>query len=142
MDLRYFKATEFGPWWPLMDPELVRGLDEFRHRVGQPVIISPAAGALGRPGAGDSQHNHLRWGLVRAADVMVPNAMPADLNRLYEIAVSVGVFSGIGLYRDWRPWPGLHLDTRVDRKPARPATWAGLATSDGQTYVGIERAWA
>ncbi|GGX52355.1 hypothetical protein [Saccharospirillum salsuginis] len=140
--LRYFKPHEFGQWWPLMDEDLLRGLDEFRRRIGRPVQISPAIGALGRPGAGDSMHNVTKWGQVRAADVLIPGATVADLPGLVAEARAVGVFGGVGAYPDWEPWPGLHLDTR-DRDPNQPATWAGLDDGDGdQYYTAIEEAWA
>lgn len=140
--LRYFKATEFRQWWPLMDADLLFGLDEFRHRLGRAVQISPAIGALGRPGADDSMHNVAKWGSVRAADVIIPGATKADLPGFYQVAREMGVFGGIGVYPDWKPWPGLHLDTR-DRDPQQPATWAGLNDSSGkQFYTGVNQAWA
>jgi len=140
--LRYFQPEEFGKWWPLMDADLLRGLDEFRHRLGRAVQISPAWGALGRPGAGNSMHNVARWGQVKAADVLIPGAQPSELEGFYRVAREVEVFGGIGVYPDWEPWPGLHLDTR-ERDPQAPATWAGLDDEDGkQFYTGVEQGWA
>ena len=52
VDLKHFKAQEFGLWWPLMDTSLLLKLDEYRERLGAWVAISPAPGAIGRAGAG------------------------------------------------------------------------------------------
>ena len=132
--LRYFQPAEFGEWWPYMAPDLLTKLDEFRARLGVPVMISPAQGALGRhAGASLSQHNVDMWGEVRAADVM---PLGVSLARAYEVARAVG-FSGIGLYPDWRPHPGLHLDVR----PGPLALWSGMLDDEGrQVYRGIGEA--
>ena len=132
--LRYFTPAEFGEWWPLMSPDLLLKLDEFRARLGVPVMISPAPGALGRHlGSSLSQHNVDMWGEVRAADVM---PLGADLQTAYRVAREVG-FHGIGLYPDWKPHPGLHLDVR----PGPLALWSGLLDNEGnQYYTGIEAA--
>lgn len=140
--LRYFSASEFGAWWPVMDAKLLHGLDEFRHRIGRPVQVSPALGALGRPGAGDSMHNVTQWGQVRAADVLIPGVTVSELPHLYQIARGMGVFGGIGVYPDWEPWAGFHFDTR-DQDPQSPATWAGIDDANGkQIYTGVQNAWA
>lgn len=156
LDLRYFSATEFGPYWPLMSRELLEKLDEFRARLGYPVAISPAAGAIGRPilkadgsqgesesSAEKSQHNYLLHGEIRAVDVMPSppgGANAAERQHWLTVARAVG-FTGIGLYPDWRPRAGLHLDVRKDRTPSNPALWAGVRNDAGkQVYVGIEQA--
>lgn len=140
--LKHFKASEFGGWWPLMNRDLLLKLDEFRERWGVPVQISPASGAIGRETKGSaSQHNVLRWGEVRAVDVMpVGMTTEAAKRRAVEIARDVG-FTGIGLYPDWQPWPGLHLDVRADREPGDPAEWAGVKTVRGQEYVALDRGY-
>lgn len=144
--LRHFSPLEFGAWWPLMSNDLLLKLDEFRERWGGPVSISRASGAIGRDDEPDdtSQHNPIRWGEVRAVDV-IPSDMdtPGDRQRAFEIARDVG-FTGIGVYPDWSPSPGLHLDVRSDREPGDPAVWAGVQElqDDGETrqvYVAIER---
>ena len=157
--LRYFGPAEFGQWWPLMSDALLQKLDTFRHRWGQPVQISPAPGSLGRlipPGAPGfaSQHNVTRWGEVRAADIMPLVLEPvgdeirrrgmtrAELQRAAELAEAVG-FRGIGAAPDWRPYPGLHVDVREDRREGDPATWAELRV-DGVQRVDfpIVAAWS
>jgi len=139
--LTYFRPGEFFragvDWWPLMSAELLTRLDTFRARLGAPVEISPAEGAVGRRlgRADSSQHNIDRWGEVRAIDVM-PVGVP--LERAYQVAREVG-FTGIGLYPDWSPRPGLHLDVREDRTASAPALWAGINDGGTQRYVAISR---
>lgn len=134
--LRYFTAGEFGEWWPLMSTELLQKLDEFRHRLGVPVMISPASGSLGRylGPTSLSQHNVDMWGEVRAADVMFSGV---DLETAYQIAKDVG-FTGIGAYPDWNPKPGLHLDVRQ----APLALWSGIKESGQQVYKSISEAFS
>ncbi|WP_428398401.1 hypothetical protein [Marinobacter salarius] len=135
-ELRYFQPSEFGPWWPMMNRELLFKLDEFRHRWGAPVIISPANGSLGRHqgGGGESQHNVDAWGEVRAVDVFPKvngryMTRAADRRRAYEIAREVG-FTGVGLYTDTQPGNMLHVDVRNGN---RVATWSRV----GGDYLDI-----
>jgi len=134
--LIWFEPDEFGDWWPMMSPDLLRKLDEFRERLGVPVMISPAAGSLGRNlGMFDlSQHNVDLWGEVRAVDIM---PVGVDLETAYDAARAVG-FTGVGLYPDWSPYPGLHLDVR----PGPVALWSGWRVNGEQQYRGIGEALA
>ncbi len=136
MQLRYFTSDEFGEWWPYMSTELLSRLDEFRHRLGVSVQISPAEGAIGRhDGLGTSQHNVDMWGEVRAVDVMPKGA---TLAQAYEIAKAVG-FTGIGLYPETSPYPMIHLDVR----PGILATWSGFRNGGGEwDYRGVGEALA
>jgi uncharacterized protein YcbK (DUF882 family) len=133
-ELRYFSPNEFGQWWPDMSTELLTKLDEFRHRLGVPVIISPAAGSLGRnDGLSTSQHNIDLWGEVRAVDVMFTGV---NLETAYQIAKDIG-FTGIGAYPDWQPTQGMHLDVR--QTPL--ALWAGIKEGTNQVYKSIQEAF-
>lgn len=132
LKLRHFQPSEFGASLPLLSTDLLLKLDEFRDRLGSAVIISPAPGSLIRP-AGDSESQHT---FGRAADVLVPGI---DLRRAFQVAKEVG-FTGIGVYPQWKPHKGLHLDVRPDRLPGSPALWAGLRGKDGkQFYTSVER---
>lgn len=156
LKLRYFKASEFGPYWPLMSIELISKVDEFRHALGYPVLISPAPGAIGRPiiggddvesGAEKSYHNYMLHGEVMAIDLMPAppgGATATERARWVEVARQVG-FRGIGLYPDWKPRPGIHVDVRKISalSGGRVATWAGVRNSQGkQVYEAIERGYA
>lgn len=116
--LDHFTPEEFGIWWPFMDTELLLGMDRFRGLLGEKVIISPAEDSLGRMSNKSSQHYPAP--LVKAADIMPENV---SLVRAYRVARQAG-FHGIGVYPDWGPHPGLHVDMRPDRTAADPALWS------------------
>ena len=134
--LTYFKPSEFGAWYPLMNPKQLKALDRFRELMGSPVFISPVEGGIGRHG-GDvnrSQHNVDKWGQVNATDVFptVPanNAKgwkyittQAERQLVLANARKAG-FTGIGLYTDTFPGNMLHGDVREDRTKADPALWS------------------
>ncbi len=141
LNLKHFSASEFGLFWPLISNRLLVKLDDFREGWGAPVQVSPAAGAIGRRveegGTGFlSQHNILNWGEVRAIDVM-PQGMitVADRRRAADLAELVG-FTGIGIYPDWKPRPGLHLDVRDGSK----ASWSAFKVDGQQQYFALSRA--
>lgn len=142
IDLRYFAPDEFRNWWGQMSPRLLVLLDVLRYSWGQPIIVSPAEGALGRHDAGESQHNIDQWGEVRAADVM-PDGIgrASQVRQCVEDARVLG-FTGIGVYPHWSPSPGLHLDVRESRDLGDPATWGALSVdraTQGQRQRGSER---
>lgn len=150
--LRYFTASEFGPYWPLMNAELLQLIDAFRHELGYPVAISPVPGAIGRPVIGADQvnqeeknsgswHNWFTHGQVYAIDLMpMPpgGATAAERQRWRDVARRLGA-RGIGIYPDWKPRPGIHLDMRTDRTADNPAEWAGVLLDGKQVLVGINR---
>ena len=150
--LEYFSQAEFGPYWPLMNLELLQKLDRFRELLGYPVAISQAPGAIGRPiigggqaesGAERSWHNYAIHGEIMAVDIhpLAPGgAGPDERRRWLQLAREAG-FTGIGIYPDWNR-PGMHVDVRTDRTATNPATWAGIREGGKQIYVGIERALA
>lgn len=134
MHLDHFSPYEFRDWWPLMSPKLLVNLDAFRETLGQRVRISKANGALGRHmGMSRSQHNVDKWGEVRAVDIMLPDT--DDLVAAYDLALTLELFSGVGVYPEWKPYHGLHLDVRSNRKPQSPATWGMLKDEFGNQYM-------
>ena len=151
--LRHFTESEFRSWGNLIDEDLLLMVDEFRHQWGSPTRVSPVNGAIGRhmgPEA-KSQHNIDRWGKVKAIDLMPMVKLSGgaltgmtlhEMNLAYQIAKKIG-FTGIGIYPDWKPVPGIHLDNRADRESGSPATWAGIRKvlpggKSTQRYVSIE----
>lgn len=141
--LSYFKESEFRGWYPFINSDLLEALDELRRLWGSPIGISAAAGAIGRKDNSSSQHNFLKWGEVRAVDVM-PTIYGRGLNtnelaEFYRIARNMNAFSGIGVYPDWKPRAGLHLDVREDRTATAPALWGGIQENGRQKYVGINQ---
>ncbi len=137
LDLKYFKNSEFGVWFPLMNPELLKGLDVFREALNSPIIVSPAHGSMGRLYNPASQH--FPRPLVNAIDVMIPKA---DLYEAYKTVRRIEIFSGIGVYPNWKPYKGFHLDMRESRDAGTPALWAGLKNDNGeQYYTDVRRAF-
>jgi len=142
IDLRYFTEPEFRDWWPHMSLRLLLLLDSLRHQWGDSITISPIKGALGRNNgeADSSQHNVDRWGEVRAADVFLSGMESrAAANRALGLASRAGL-TGIGIYPNWDPSPGMHADVRVDEAPGDPALWGMVDDGDGQYQVSLEKA--
>lgn len=141
--LMHFATHEFvrgeEEWWSRTSPRLLVLLDLFREHWSAPVVISPHHRAIGRHD-GTSQHNVERWGEVRAVDIM-PDGLDDRRHEAVTLARRVG-FTGIGLYPDWQPSAGLHLDVRIDRVPGNPAMWGGVRRDGRQVLVSIEDAMA
>ena len=147
---RWFSAREFGTWANRVHPALLFALDVLRETLGSPVVISPAAGSLGRRRGGSSSlHNVDVFGMVYAADVLLPMAW--GVAEGFEAARNVRLFSGIGVYPFWKPRAGLHVDVRhlsavnpsKGATPLRPATWGAVRGAGGrQEYVSAAAALA
>lgn len=147
VELEHFRPHEFRHWWDLMAEPQVLGLDAFRHRladvVGEEnaaVTISPAEGALGRRGGelNRSRHNVDAYGLVYATDVMLPHVDLADEPTARKVIDrACEVFGGVGLYLEWKPHNGLHLDSRPHKHDGSSATWC---RADGE-YLALDEAW-
>lgn len=147
---RYFAAREFGAWVNRVHPALLLALDVLRDTLGSPVVISPAAGSLGRRlGVSRSLHNVEVHGMVLAADVLLPMAW--GVGDGFEAARGLRLFSGIGVYPFWKPRPGLHVDVRhlsavnptKGATPLKPATWGAVRGAGGrQEYVSAAAALA
>lgn len=135
LSLVYFTLNDFRGEWPFLAIELLRKLDRFAEamaKLGAKVVISPAPGSMMR--WDKEEEGEHKYG--RAIDVMIIG--PVTLEQSYEVAKNIG-FSGIGVYPDWVPYKGLHLDIRNGRDPGNPAKWAGIKESGKQVYVAIER---
>jgi len=138
--LKYFTASEFGVWWPLMNRDLLVKLDKFRELWGDRVVVSSADGALGRHSGEESQsqHNVDVWTTVNAVDIFPQIGSrgirsAAERRRAYQIAKEVG-FTGIGLYTDTGADNMLHVDVRRGRAND-PAEWSRVNFE----YLAIER---
>lgn len=140
---KYFKPEDFGEFLNLMHPGLLQVLDDFRENWGKPVMISPAPGAIGRTD-GTSFHNYVAHEKVMAIDLM-PLGMKTrtDFVRAFEAAKKAGAL-GFGIYPDWKPQPGVHIDIgiRKGRGINNPATWAGIRqkSTGKQIYVAMSEA--
>lgn len=147
---RWFSAREFGTWVNSIHPALLFALDVLRDTLNAPVVISPAPGALGRRlGGSSSLHNVDVFGMVYAADVLLP--LSWGVAGGFDAARNVRLFSGIGVYPFWKPRPGLHVDVRhlsamnpsKGATPLTPATWGAVLGAGGrQEYVSAAAALA
>ena len=147
---RFFAQHEFGAWVDRIHPALLFALVVLRDTLNAPVVISPAAGSLGRRlGGSRSLHNVDVFGMVYAADVLLPVSWGVEEG--FDAARNVRLFSGIGVYPFWKPRPGLHLDVRhlsamnptKGATPLTPATWGAVLGAGGrQEYVSAAAALA
>lgn len=147
---RFFAPHEFGAWVNRIHPALLFALDVLRDTLGSTLSISPAPGALGRwLGGSSSLHNVDVFGMVYAADVLLP--LSWGVGEGFEAARDLRLFSGIGVYPFWKPRPGLHVDVRhlsalnpsKGATPLRPATWGAVRGAGGrQEYVSAAAALA
>lgn len=135
LKLEYFKPEEFQGWFNQMSPELLRKLDILRDLWGKPIMVSPAAGGVGRNLGPDAttQHNVDRWGEVRGVDIFPDGLNSVTAQHFRRLCREVG-FTGIGIYNDTSPGWMAHVDVRADRTVNNPAEWARV----GGKYVGIE----
>jgi len=94
------------------DPNLIYEIDNYRSMLGKPVYVSPVPGALARF-EGSTQSQHYAVGRKSTAIDGIPTG---DIKHAWLLAVSSGIFGGVGLYPHTRfknkPWPMLHLDIR------------------------------
>ena len=113
LGIRHFKESEFPAGeLGLADPRIIQALDEFRHRLGKPIEPSPVKGALARPdGEAKGSRHYAHNRLSDAVDVF-PQCNIADA---WLLAVTSGLFGGVGFYLDTKPGPLLHLDLREER---------------------------
>ncbi len=134
--IRYFTPAEFGGNENLkhIDPRIIHALDDMRHRLGKPIRISPAPGALFRL-TGSKNSRHYAVGRLSDAIDIFPES---SLREAYNAAVEVSAIGGIGVYPDWKPRPGMHIDGRP-RKGGRVANWMGRnQPGGGQFYAAID----
>lgn len=135
-------------WYPIMNPKLIDALEEMAGRIKYKVMISPHSGALGRKnGSTTSQHYYSGKGdFVNAADIMfIKNGeglTREEITQLYKEIKAMNLFSGIGVYPDWQPMAGMHLDVRSDRTAFNPALWGGKKVARVQKLVDVNNVLA
>lgn len=140
----FFKQSEFVraqatgarsiDWLPQIDVNLLIALNILRTEVGHPIMISPAAGSIGRPNgrkASDHYCNSVEGIKVRALDVMpytIAHHTKRPLNREQAFrfamtAVASGI-NAIGIYPQWKPFAGFHLGVR---EQTNVSTWGRVS---------------
>lgn len=135
--IKYFSPDEFQGELANLDSNVVLELDALRSIVGR-IIVSPAPGAVARFDL-SSQHDKTNGRLSVAIDVM-----PRDvsLSTFYEVVKERFRIGGVGLYPDWVPYPGAHIDLRARKSSGGQATWSGINVAGKQVYRGINEALA
>lgn len=134
-ELKFFSPSEFGEWWPYMDPDLLVKLDKFRELIGKPITISGHENAIGRhlgPLKG-SYHNVDKHGKVRAVDIFPQGLNSVNAKWYEQKAVEAGL-GGIGFYPHWNGGFGMHVDNGPKGR-----RWA--FNEEGK-QVGIDHAYA
>lgn len=134
-------SVEYTKYLDYIPNELTSKLIDFfmdwQEYTGSYPYISPAQGSVGRFKGNDdnSQHNIDKWGRVYAVDIMLRtpygNPTPENMQYAYDIAKKYG-FTGIGLYKDTKPFYMIHLDIR---DTFQVATWSRI---EGE-YSNINR---
>lgn len=116
--LKHFQRDEF-PNGVLenIDNELVLGLDEYRQRLGHPLVPSPLAGAWYRKDGSKTSRHYAVGRLSDAGDVFPQ----CDIRDALLVALHCDWWGGIGVYLDTngpngKPQPMLHLDLRPQRQ--------------------------
>lgn len=121
--IRHFKPSENWGDVSKIDFQLVKTLDSFRDYIGTPIQIT--CGTQGK-----HVENSMHY-LGKAVDIVFPSSDKDLLFDFFMCAVRFP-FGGIGLYPDWKPSGGLHLDVRS--APFK-ALWVGQKTDAGQVYL-------
>jgi len=126
--LRYFRPKgTFDKWHnsAIMDFRLLKILDDFRHHINSPIIVTSGAGGTHK----STQSYHYQG---KAVDIIVKGYSSTLLDLLLE-ALSFP-FSGVGLYPLWKyrgsVKGGLHLDIRPENDTRRTAKWLGITRSN------------
>ena len=65
-----------------------------------------------------------------------PGLRPETFLTQYLQILSLPQWGGLGIYPDWRPYPGFHIDTRGPEHQSWRASWIGFKEDDGrQRYL-------
>jgi hypothetical protein len=144
-DIVYFDADDFSE-----DPnsycetEMIYRLDYFRMKYEQKIWPSPVSGATARfDGSKTSQHYvDITKNIYSKALDVFPEGYPIDV---YNHALSLRLFNGIGIYLDTKgpdglPWVMFHFDMRnVGYKYGVPIIWIVEKVFDSITQKTINK---
>jgi hypothetical protein len=126
--IKFFKYTEFSAPEDsesglLMNHYLIMTLDELAQITGHEVIIHPNGGFSFKGHSDGSFHYHgmaadFHFGWSRSIGALRPdkerNTGPWKLSvrEQAKIILGMGKFGGVGVYPEWKPVPGFHVDVR------------------------------
>ena len=140
----HFEPSEFQGKLHLLDHRVPYVIDKLRKRIGGRLVPSPVGGAIAREGKKHKSSQHYanpQQGIYSTAiDLMSPDI---DLFTVFREAQEMSEIGGIGLYPDWNPFPGVHIDLRLRKPGGAPAIWMAKKVIDDkggskQVYVGID----
>lgn len=125
----HLSPENVGACWDQMDLAFLIRVDQFMWDSPGEWMVSPASGAACRDyGSQTSRH----YAVGRKADALDIMLIDGDLEENYRFARER--FGGVGVYPDWIPFHGLHIDGRPNA-----ATWAGIRQGNEQVYVPVEQ---
>ncbi|MEW8346757.1 MAG: hypothetical protein AB2687_00470 [Candidatus Thiodiazotropha taylori] len=125
---RYLGRETLGQCFDKMDTAFLIKVDRFMEESKGEWMVSPAPGATCRDYGSETSRHYAVGRLADAIDIML---ISGDLEENYRIALER--FGGVGVYPDWQPYPGLHIDGRPGA-----ATWAGIKDGGVQVYVPVD----
>lgn len=120
--------------WDKMDLAFLERVDQFMWDSPGEWMVSPAEGAACRDYGSKTSRHYAVGRQADAIDIMLVNG---DLEENYRFALTR--FGGVGVYPEWIPFHGLHVDGRPVGD--RVATWAGVRQDGKQIYVAAEQAF-
>ena len=135
--VRYFSAREFGGLLASVDPRIIYAADAMRARLGAPLQISKAEGAIARFELSAAPSRHYAVG--RKSDALDLHPIGASLWACYRAALLVPAIGGFGVYPDWNT-PGIHIDCRPRKPDGSMALWIGESVAGRQVYAGWDAA--
>jgi len=136
-----FSESEFQGQLHLLDANVIFVLQKLRSKIGR-IQVSPAYGAIARTdGSKTTMHYaNLKDNVLSLAIDIMP--IDADLKTAYKAAKEIKEIGAVGVYPDWKPRAGLHIDLRDRKANSSIAEWSGLATAQGQIYRSVNEGFA
>jgi uncharacterized protein YcbK (DUF882 family) len=135
-NVAHFSKSEFHGESEFVDSRVIYALDELRKQLGKPIIISPVKGSVARFDDGSKTSQHYAVGRKSTAvDVLFPES---SLHDVFVTASTITVIGGIGLYPDWNPHHGAHIDTRQRKPNGGVYNWMGIDTENGQKLAAVD----
>ena len=120
--INFFKYTEFSaPEDPesglLMNHYLVMTLDELAQITGHQIIVHRNGGYSFKGHSDNSFHYHgmatdFHFGPLRSNKTGDIGPWKLPVREQAKIILGLGKFGGVGIYPEWKPVPGFHVDVR------------------------------
>ena len=122
---------------PFLESAVIFALEALREKLGKPLLISRAVGAIARTWSPESQHYCVKR-LSHACDLWVPES---TLQEVYAAAQATPAIGAFGAYPQWGTYPGVHVDTRPRKWPGgNLAIWMASYQGTDQVYGALD--WA